>query len=179
MIPGRNFCRNLYLILYRLENINMADLLERIPVDDDYLVALGRATYNFAYLEWGIIWLADTLQPEFLHNAEGKTAGQIAEEFCSIVKGLDNADRDKVQLQRIADDFHKIIADRNSLMHSNPYTAYPDEEQRLLYSNKPRREDWTIEKMKDFSCRTADMSIKAGELLHNGRLQQYHATKSG
>ena len=33
----------------------MTEQSERIPAAEDYLRALGRATYNFAYLEWGVI----------------------------------------------------------------------------------------------------------------------------
>jgi hypothetical protein len=41
---------------------------ERIPADDRYLRDLGRATYNFAYLEWGVIWIGEKLDPGFLNK---------------------------------------------------------------------------------------------------------------
>lgn len=155
----------------------MTELSERIPVAEDYLSALGRATYNFSYLEWGIIWLTETLQPGFLQTSSTMTAGNIAEKFSSVVEKLDMGDADKTKLQILAKNCSDLVTIRNSLMHGNPYTALSGE-QRLLYDGKHGRKDWTIDSMKEFSTRTAAASIEAGRLLHNGRLQRYHETKS-
>ena len=155
----------------------MTDLSERIPVTEDYLAALGRATYNFSYLEWGVIWLAETLQPGFLQTSSTMTAGNIAQKFSSVVENLDKTAADKTKLKMLASNFTDLIALRNSLMHGNPYTAL-NREQRLLYDGKHGRKDWTIDSMKGFATRTATASIEAGKLLHNGRLQCYHKTKS-
>ena len=155
----------------------MTEQSERIPVAEDYLSALGRATYNFSYLEWGVIWLTETLQPGFLQIASTMTAGNIAEEFSNVVKQLDNTDPDKARLKILARSFSDLVPVRNSLMHGNPHTALSGE-QRLLYNGKHGRKDWTIDSMKDFSLRTSTASIEVGELLHNGRLQQYNTAKS-
>ena len=154
----------------------MTEQLERIPVAEDYLSALGRATYNFSYLEWGIIWITETLQPGFLQMASTMTARNISEKFSSVVKRLDKTDPDGTRLQTLARNFRDLVPDRDRLMHGNPYTALSGE-QRLLYDGKHGRKDWTIDSMKDFSSRTATESIEVGKLLHNGRLQRYHAAK--
>ena len=143
---------------------------ERIPAGEDYLYALGRATYNFAYLEWRIVWLTETLQPRFRHVASTMTAGRIAESFSGAVKKLDKTDPDRARLKVLACDFSNLVLKRNCLMHGNPYTASSGE-QRLQYNGRHGRKDWTIDSMEDFSSRTADASIEAGELLNNGRLQ--------
>ena len=155
----------------------MNDQSERIPVADDYLRALGRATYNFAYLEWDISWLAETLQPGFLGRCSTMTAGNIACCFYNLVDILDDTVADKDGLQALARDFKELVSDRNSLLHGHPHTALTGE-QRLAYSGtRGNAADWTIKKMTNFSSRTATASIYAGELLHNGRLQRYHAAK--
>ncbi|MXY66532.1 MAG: hypothetical protein F4206_11305 [Gammaproteobacteria bacterium] len=151
----------------------MTDQSERIPVQEDYLSALGRATYNFSYLEWGIIWLTETLQPGFLQVSSTMTAGKIAERFSSVVEELDDTEPDKHRLKKLAKDFSDLVPIRNSLIHGNPYTALSGE-QRLLYDGRHGRKDWTIDSMRNFSSRTATASIEAGEILHNGRLQHYH-----
>jgi len=139
---------------------------ERIPVTEDYLIALGLAVYNFAYLEWDIIWLTETLQPGFLYLASKMTAGNIADKFSNAVEKLDETAPDRTRLEKLACDFSDLVSMRNSLMHGNPYTASSGE-QRLLYGGRHGRKDWTIDSMRDFSLRIADASIEAGELLPN------------
>lgn len=104
------------------------------------------------------------------------TAGDIARRFSIVVETLDNTDPDKDRLQVLACNFRTLVPLRNSLMHGNPHTAL-GREQRLLYDGKHGQQDWTIDRMKDFSSRTATASIEAGELLHNGRLQRYRKAK--
>ncbi len=152
----------------------MTQQSEQIPVEDDYLRALGRATYNFAYLECGIVWLTETMQKDFLNQASTLTAGQIGKRFSSEVENLDDDAPDKVRLRSLACDFKQIVIDRNKLMHGNPHTAQTDE-QRLWYDGKHGCMDWTIDAMTQFATRTATASIEAGNLLHSGRLEQYYA----
>lgn len=144
----------------------MTEQSKRIPVAEDYLIALGRATYNFAYLEWDVICLTETLQPGFLYSASTLTAGEIAKKFSSAIGNLDKSDPDRTRFEKLARDFTELVNDRNSLMHGNPHTSVGGE-QRLLYAGKHGNKDWTIGLMKDFSSRTATASIGAEELLHN------------
>lgn len=156
-------------------DIFMTKKSERIPVAEDYLRALGRATYDFACLEWGIIWLTETLQTVLLKKASTMTAGQIADCFSNVVEILDDTDSDKKRLLAIASDFAQIVTERNRLMHGHPHTTETGE-QRLLYNGKHGRKEWTIDLMTSFPERAATASIKAGGVLNNGRLQQYYAT---
>lgn len=149
----------------------MTNQAERIPVEDRCLRALGRATYNFAYLEWGIVWLTETIQFGFLNEVHQLTAGQIASRFSQAVGKLaDNPD--KVALQSLATSFTKLVEDRNRLMHGNPFTATGGE-QRLLYDGKHGRKDWTFHLIEEFSEKTATAGIEAGRLLHSGLLADY------
>jgi len=121
----------------------MANQSERIPVVDQYLRALGRATYNFAYLEWAIVWLTETIEPGFLRVARGLTAGQIAQRFRQAVGRLGSIEPDKSALRDLAAAFMNLVEDRNRLVHANPFTADCDE-QRLLYDGKHGRIDWEL-----------------------------------
>lgn len=151
----------------------MTDQSERIPAEDRYLRALGRAAYNFAYLEWGIVWLTETLEPGFLNEVRSLTAGQIAGRFKNTVSRVAELDSDKEALEDLSSLFEGLVEDRNRLMHGNPFTAEGGE-QRLLYDGKHGRKDWTIELITEFSSQTAAASVIAGGLLHNGRYQAYN-----
>ena len=155
----------------------MNDQSERIPVGDLYLRALGRATYNFVYLEWGIVWLTETLEPGFLHTATTLTAGQIAGRFTSAIMRLPDSDPDKEALVHLATSFGTLVEDRNRLMHGTPFTA-PGGEQRLMYDGKHGRKDWTIELIAEFSSVVAAASIRASELRHYGIVGDYKLTRT-
>lgn len=152
----------------------MGNYIPRIPVEDEYLIALGRATYNFTYLEWGIVWLTEILNPGFLARAESMTAGQIAREFEQQVDKLDENIQDKNYLNQLASTFLNLKNKRNELLHGNPYTA-ENGEQRLLYSSASTRQDWTISEIVEVARSFEDAAIKAGSLLHNGRYELYQA----
>lgn len=150
----------------------MAPIRESIPARDQYLRALGRATYNFAYLEWGIVWLTETLEPGFLGVAQNKTAGQIAQRFTNAVERVPTSDRDQPELAELARNFRELVEERNRLIHGNPFTAV-NGEQRLLYSGKHGRKDWTEELIQQFSDVAATLGSAAGSLLHGGRYEQW------
>ena len=94
---------------------------EHIRVADDYLHTLGRAIYNFAYLEWGIVWLAETVEPGFLTDASQLTAGQIARRFSESIERLPSTVQDKDQLRAVAASFRELLPARDGLVHGNPY----------------------------------------------------------
>lgn len=101
----------------------MADQSERIPVANAYLRALGRAVYNFTYLEWGIVWLTETMEPGFASKVGTLTAGQIANHFANAVKQMNGADPGKKDLENLVSIFKALVDDRNRLVHGNPFTA--------------------------------------------------------
>ena len=143
---------------------------ERIPVSDDYIRALGRATYNFAYLEWGIIWLSETIERGFLTEVPSMTAGQIATHFSRLA--LKQEGDDKERLIALACSFTTLVQDRNRLMHGNPYTA-ENGIQQLLYNGRHGQKRWSESDIMDFADKVASASIEAGQLLHGGRYQDW------
>jgi hypothetical protein len=44
----------------------MTTMKRRLSVDPEYVCALGYAVYAFSYLEWGAVWLAETLKPNYI-----------------------------------------------------------------------------------------------------------------
>jgi hypothetical protein len=95
----------------------------RTPIADDYVSAIGRATYNFAVLEWGIVWLGQCLSPNFINEARGNTAGRIGRDFLNAVKALAPSDPARAYLVNLAEEFLALVVTRNELMHGKPHTA--------------------------------------------------------
>ena len=150
----------------------MPAIRESIPAADSYLRELGRATYNFAYLEWGIVWLTETLEPGFLSVAETLPAGGIAKRFAKAVERVPSSDVDRPELVELSKSFLDIVKERNRLIHGNPFTAEGGE-QRLLYSGRHGRKDWTEQLIQQFSDVAATLGAEAGHLLHNGRYERW------
>ena len=150
----------------------MAPIRESIRARDQYLRELGRATYNFAYVEWGIVWLAETLEPGVLSEAQTLTAGQIAQRFSRAVERVPVSEPDQSKLAELARGFLGLVEERNRLIHGNPFTA-ANGEQRLFYSGKHGRKDWTEKLMQQFSDDAATLGSAAGRLLHGGRYAQW------
>jgi hypothetical protein len=150
----------------------MAPVRENIPAKDQYLRELGRATYNFTYVEWGIVWLTETLEPGFLRDAETLTAGQIARRFSSAVERVPATEPDQPELTELVRRFLELVEERNRLIHGNPFTA-DNGDQRLLYTGRHGRRDWTEEHMQQFSDDAATLGSVAGRLLHGGRYEQW------
>ncbi len=57
----------------------------RIQVAEEYVKALGRATYNFAYLEWGIVCIGQALKPGFINEVSELTARRIGIKVAKII----------------------------------------------------------------------------------------------
>ena len=115
----------------------------RIPATEAYLAAIGRAAYNFSYLEWGIIWSGEDLTPGFLARSSSLPAGQIADCFSSIVGKLAPDHPAKDRLAASAPAFAQLVVTRNQLMPANPSTAAGGE-QRLQYAGKKRKEGLAV-----------------------------------
>ena len=150
----------------------MAASSESIPANDQYLRELGRATYNFAYLEWAVVWLTGTIEPGFLSEATTHTAVQIAGRFTVAVEKVPASDCDQPELADLARNFRDLVKERNRLIHGNPFTAETGE-QRLLYSGRLGGKDWTEELIREFSDVAANLARVAGRLLHRGRYEKW------
>jgi hypothetical protein len=109
----------------------MAGERNRIPVDSDYIAALGLATYAFARCEWQVVWCCEKLKPGSLAKITGKemTAGTIARYFSNLVRNMPNSDR-RTELSALSEKFESLVDTRNRIIHGKPCTA-PGGAQRL------------------------------------------------
>lgn len=141
----------------------------RVPVADQYLISLGRATYVFAYYESMIVDLIDCFSPGFkaevARSKRNYTAGSI---LAKLKELLDNAGTDysrisKDELQAVHDRFDAFIDRRNSLIHGRPITA-PDGSQILAYQGHAGKakpdEHWPAPAIDDFSNEIAKERIE-------------------
>lgn len=109
----------------------------RVPVDDAYVALVGKAVYIFAYYEWAIICIVEILRSGFVGRySRGKpmTSGAVKDELQSAIDDLPAGFRkvSQVELQRICDEFGRLIVKRNALIHAHPVTDF-DRSQILAY----------------------------------------------
>lgn len=141
----------------------------RIPVSNEYLVSLGRATYIFAYYESMIVDLIDRFTPGFktevARSKRNHTAGTIRGKLKELI---DDASTDfsrvsKAELQGAHDRFEALIDRRNSLIHGRPITA-SDGSQILAYQGHANKavpdEHWPAHAIDDFSNEVAKERIE-------------------
>ena len=146
----------------------------RIPVVDAYVAAIGRATYNFAYLEWGIVWINECLNPGSINNVGKLTAGQIAKQAVEIVQALPESNANREDLCELAERFTGLVKRRDALLHGKPYTA-DGGEQRLRYSGRHGDEDWDIPTIIEAALEFERAAIDANAFLHERGLLANHA----
>ena len=113
-----------------------------IPVGQQYVCALGRAVYNFAYLEVNVIMVMDRLEPGYAHVAGKKTAKQLANNFKAMtVRWGSGSGAAQQELATLAATFVELVRRRDQLFHAKPYTAAGGE-QRLGYYGRHANADW-------------------------------------
>ena len=143
----------------------------RIPVAEPYALALGRATYCFAYAEWGIIWLGETVDQGLISWASGQTSGNVGERFARIASQLPEDMPDRLALVGLSKEFLRLVNFRNGLAHGRPFSA-DDGEQRLSYNGKSGEFDWSIDKIDEFTRACEDLALETDKFVHTGRLAQ-------
>ena len=109
----------------------------RIAADDEYLRKLGRAFYNFTYLEWIVIWTIARLNgSDFTTVPQGR--GATASRICAVLtNAIERATPPLTAplaqaLGDFRDRFEQAIDRRNKLLHAHPFTA-GDGSQQLGY----------------------------------------------
>jgi hypothetical protein len=109
----------------------MKDQRKRLPVKQDYVQALGLATYAFASCEWQVVWCCEKIRPGSLTKivSDEMTAGQIARYFLNISSDFPNR-KEREELLRLARTFVDLVTERNKILHGKPCTG-PNGESRL------------------------------------------------
>jgi hypothetical protein len=150
----------------------MSEPAYRIPVAPEYAKALGHAVYSFCYLEWGVVWIIQCLEPGYIHDIQGFTAGKFAKHLTGRVKAPASLETNlRARLEKFAAQFTDLVKDRNALVHGNPFTA-DGGEQRLGYSGRKGRVDWTLSDIINLTRRFEAASIEAGDLLRGHLLKK-------
>jgi hypothetical protein len=117
----------------------------RVPLEDDYAFALGRAIFIFAKLEWSAVNCCERMKPNSIHSLtrQKKTAGGVAK----ILKKLaDELPRSSLQTELCAAavEFKKLAQRRNDLLHVQPAST-ADGAQRLFRDGV----SWEVGKIDD------------------------------
>lgn len=147
----------------------MTEYSPRIPVPEPYVTMFGRAAYNFAYLEHGIVWIGETLSRGFIDNSYKCTSLQIAKLLVPVVAQLDGSHPLKSRLEVLAQHFVELAGKRNELLHARPYTVTGGE-QRLAYRGRSGQSDWPIDLVREAARAFEEAAIQASDLLHTGGL---------
>lgn len=119
----------------------------RIPADPDYLLSVGRAFYNFTYLEWIVMWTIAKLSADgFKSVPRGETASRIAKALSGAINATtpplpDSLKSDLVEFHRR---FLNAIKKRNKLLHAHPYTTASGAQQLST-----REQRWSVESVDD------------------------------
>lgn len=121
----------------------MKDDRLRVPVEEKDLLALGRAAYTFARLEWQAVWCMEKLSPGYVGKLSKKTAGTIAIDLTDAVAALTDVNLQSA-LNGPANEFKRLVADRNGILHGKPGTA-PDGSQLLFRDGVP----WSSDRLED------------------------------
>lgn len=118
----------------------MIDDRLRVSVAADYVVALGRATYVFATLEWDAVWCCERLKPGFIDKLKKETAGDIANALTKYVSQVHDESLKQACIGP-AKKFKQLVCTRNELVHAKPGTS-SDNAQCLFKKNGTA---WTVE----------------------------------
>lgn len=132
----------------------------RVPMDDGYSEAVGRAVYVFSSAEWMAVHCCEKMKKDYLKKVAKKTAGQIAADLKELVQKLPMANTNSRCLNA-ASEFERLVKVRNDLIHSNPGTAPEGTQALFRYGN-----EWTIAKITDAADEFAACSIELNEIYY-------------
>jgi len=112
----------------------------RVPVDDSYAALVGKAVYVFAYYEWTIIWIIESLQPGFVgrySRGNPMVSSKVKDELQAVIgnPATSFALVTSGELQHCCTEFERLIVKRNALIHAHPCTD-TDGSQILAYQTK-------------------------------------------
>ena len=136
----------------------------RIPVEPSYLEAVGRAFYNFVYLEWVVVWTIVKLNSNgFGSVPKGKSASYIAK---ALIKAINTTVPPlpkflRIKLVKFHESYGLAIKTRNKLLHAHPYTA-----QGGLQRLRSGPMDWPVEAVYDAARQFEDAAIAGNSLFH-------------
>jgi hypothetical protein len=114
----------------------MAGDRDRVPLEADYALALGRAVFIFAKLEWSAINCCERIVPNSFHALpfREKTGRKLAKKLINLAAALPPSLRKELYIA--AAEFDRLRKERNKLLHVQPGSA-ADGAQRLIRDGVP------------------------------------------
>ena len=150
--------------------------LSRIPSDEDYVVLLGKAVYDFTYLEWAMKYLGWALDRDFLTKSADYTSNRICKELSNLkLDNVQSADRRQAYVEAV-DLFKELVVGRDQLIHSNPYTD-KHEGQRLNYRGRHPPRQWLTTDLKDLILQISEAVSKADSLFYSNWIEHPYNVK--
>lgn len=143
-----------------MTGINVAP--SRLVLDPQYAEQLGRALYAFAYLEYALVWLAESVHDGFVRKSADWTSRRIANEFSASTKGND-------ELMGIAFRFGVLVTERDALMHGVPYSAH-GEAQRLWHRGRQGNRHWHPDRVDAVRLAFEALAADIDDVVSDGRL---------
>ncbi|HWW00661.1 MAG TPA: hypothetical protein VNZ64_13265 [Candidatus Acidoferrum sp.] len=139
----------------------------RQPIDNDYMHALGVATFCFAICEWNAVYCAERIRPGSLRSFidDELTAGKIAKKLNTLTRSMPKS-AEREQLIAGAQGFADLVHLRNRILHGKPCTG-PGGKARLSNTKILQVTD-----LEDAADAFSDCSIELNRLLH-GFLSTY------
>jgi hypothetical protein len=143
----------------------------RIPMAESYAILLGRATYNFAYLEWCIFSTAERIHAPFIADAQKQTSGRNATAFRDLVIVSSIPEPLRSTLLGFAARFVEATKRRDALLHGHPLTA-ANGEQRLAYRGRHPDEEWTEARIAEAALEFEALAIDVNNTFHSELVAQ-------
>lgn len=150
----------------------------RIQVDDDYTRALGRALFNYSYLEWAIIWLGETCKPGSITGWRKKTSQEIRRDVSRLATNLSTDISWRQRIVDVAAAMEPLVNERNALVHGAPYTAKGGAQQ-LNHNGRHGVRNFDTQDILELALRFEALAIEATKILHDGPYASYVRAKGG
>ncbi len=137
----------------------MMPYASRIPVDQSYVQAIGQVMYNFATVEWNIVYLGSLIAPSFVSRESGADFDIVVREF-----GLLSETGKHPEYAYIAVRFAEMAKRRQDLLKSIPFTASGGAQE--LGGAQGPDDQWTEEKVQALAKDLEDLDIEANDLYY-------------
>lgn len=137
----------------------------RIPAEATYLHAVGRAFYNFTYLEWVVVWTIVKLSADGFESVpKGQTASHTAKAFIKAIASTEPPLPNQLRrnLVKLHESYLTAISRRNKLLHAHPYTA-ADGAQQLGGGNV----EWPIDVVDETAKFFEEVAIAGNAIFHD------------
>ena len=148
----------------------------RIPHDEEYVTALGRAVYGFAYYEWGVIYLIQRIEPGFVRRhidsnppmTSGAVATHLRAAWDKYAKRTGHDESVALRIQQCVLSFDELRGERNRLIHAHPITDH-DGSQILHYQSfrAAHGQRWPLVEIEYFAHAVSLASLAVGHVYYD------------